>query len=310
MTGSLETQKELGITCAKKSGFEYKIWNEGAQSSAKDDLTNRPVLMELLEEVTNQNVQHLYVWNTDRLSRNLQTWGMIRFKLIQNDVTLHTPTGKQILSDPQTNMLLGILSEISQYDNSIRTERLRLGRLHKIKQGNWKGGPPPFGYELIDGKLSPHPTERNAVKEIYEQYADKQSIRNIRNYLSGKGILTRRGNTYWGDRTLEIILNHQETGKYYGGNWTYTDKKTDEKLHLICPKILDDDLITKVKIEYQSRSRNNQISNSNQKYFYLLKGILKCHCCGLTFSGRKSDKQQVYYCPAKERNFRKPEEQN
>ena len=29
---SLETQKELGITCAEKNGFNYKIWNEGAQS--------------------------------------------------------------------------------------------------------------------------------------------------------------------------------------------------------------------------------------------------------------------------------------
>ena len=305
---SLETQKELGISCSEKNGFKYKVWNEGAQSSAKDDLTNRPVLTQLLDEITNQNIQHLYVWNTDRLSRNLQTWGMIRLKLIQNEVTLHTPTGEQILSDPQTNMFLGILSEISQYDNAIRTERFRLGKLHKIKQGYWKGGPPPFGYELIDGKLSIHPTEKDAVKEIYEQYANKQSIRNIRNHLQKKGVLTRRGKSNWGDRTLEIILNQDKTGKYYGGNWTFTDKKTDETFHLTCPKILDDELIHKVKVEHQSRTRNNRVSNSNEKYFYLLKGILKCHCCGLVFSARKSDKQQVYYCPNKERNWRRSEE--
>lgn len=305
---SLETQRELGIKCAEKNGFKFKIWNEGAQSSAKDDLTNRPVLTQLLDEITNHNVQHLYVWNTDRLSRNLQTWGMIRLKLIQNAVTLHTPTGEQILSDPQTNMFLGILSEISQYDNAIRTERFRLGKLHKIKQGFWKGGPPPFGYELVDGKLSPHPTEKDAVREIYQLYANKQSIRNIRNHLQKKGVLTRRGKSNWGDRTLEIILDQDKTGKYYGGNWTFTDKKTEEIFHLKCPKILDDALLHKVKIEFKTRSRNNRVSNSNEKYFYLLKGLLKCKCCGLVFSARKSDKQQVYYCPSKERNFRRSEE--
>ena len=126
---SLDTQKELGLTRSEKLGFDFKLWNEGGQSSAKDDLANRPVLMELLSEVDEGNVKHIYVWNTDRLSRNLQTWGMIRFKLIKNEVTLHTPTGEQILSDPQTNMLLGILSEISQYDNSLRTERFRLGKI-------------------------------------------------------------------------------------------------------------------------------------------------------------------------------------
>ena len=102
---SLETQLEEGVKRSEKLGFEYKIWNEGGRSSSKDDLSNRPVLLDLLQEVDEGKVKHLYVWNTDRLSRNIQTWGMIRFKLIQNDVRLHTPTGEQQLSDPQTNLM-------------------------------------------------------------------------------------------------------------------------------------------------------------------------------------------------------------
>jgi len=140
---SLETQLELGLERSKKLGMKHKVWNEGGQSSAKDDLGNRPVLVNLLKGIDDGDVRHLYVWNTDRLSRNLNTWGMIRYKLIKNEITLHTPTGKQILSDPQTNLMLGIMSEISQYDNVLRTERFRLGRIHRIKQGFWKGGPPP-----------------------------------------------------------------------------------------------------------------------------------------------------------------------
>ena len=303
---SLETQKELGIKCANKHGWEYKIWNEGGQSSSKEDLANRPVLMELMNEVDEGNVQHLYVWNTDRLSRNLQTWGMIRFKLIKNDVRLHTPTGEQILSDPQTNMLLGILSEISQYDNAIRTERFRLGKLHRIKQGGWKGGEPPFGYEIIDSKLSPHPEEKEWVRFIYEKYADKWSIRDIRKELQANGVLTRRGKTSWGDRTLELILEHT----HYEGFWFFKDKKLDEAIRVECPRILDDELVIRVRVEKSKRTRNSRVSNSNEKHFYLLKGMLKCEHCGLTFSGRISQKQSVYYCPRKERNFRASEPRN
>ena len=90
---SLKSQADAGRTYAKKRGFKAKVWNEGGQSSSKDDLVNRPVLNELLELITKGEVKHLYVWNTDRLSRNLQTWGMIRLLLIQNDVHLHNPTG-------------------------------------------------------------------------------------------------------------------------------------------------------------------------------------------------------------------------
>ena len=297
---SLDTQKELGLTRSEKLGFDFKLWNEGGQSSAKDDLANRPVLMELLSEVDEGNVKHIYVWNTDRLSRNLQTWGMIRFKLIKNEVTLHTPTGEQILSDPQTNMLLGILSEISQYDNSLRTERFRLGKIHRLKQGGWKGGPPPFGYEIIDGKLSPHPDEKNWVKQVYEMYADKKTIRDIRKELQSNGVKTRRGNVSWGDRTIEIMLSHT----HYQGFWYYKDKKLDEPFKVDCPRILDDDLVNRVILERKKRTKNSRVSNSNEKYFYLLKNILRCGHCGLTFSGRISKKQSVYYCPRKERNFR------
>ena len=296
---SLETQKELGITRAEKLGFDFKLWNEGGQSSAKEDLANRPVLMELLSEIDDGNAKHVYVWNTDRLSRNLQTWGMIRFKLIKNEVTLHTPTGEQILSDPQTNMLLGILSEISAYDNSIRTERFRLGRIHRLRQGGWKGGPPPFGYEIINSKLSPHVEERKWVKRIYEMYADKKSLRDIKNELQLQGVKTRRGNTKFSDGSLTEILQHT----HYEGYWTYNDKKLDP-FEVSCPRILDDDLVYRVRSEKKRRSSNARVSNSNEKYFYLLKDLLKCEHCGLTFSGRISKKQSVYYCPRKERNFR------
>ena len=44
---SLETQLELGIERSKKLGMKHKTWNEGGQSSSKDDLGNRPVLVNL-----------------------------------------------------------------------------------------------------------------------------------------------------------------------------------------------------------------------------------------------------------------------
>ena len=61
---SLETQLELGVRRAEKLGMDHKVWNEGGRSSSKDDLSNRPVLTDLLQKVDDGEVQHLYVWNT------------------------------------------------------------------------------------------------------------------------------------------------------------------------------------------------------------------------------------------------------
>ena len=108
---SLDTQKELGEKLSKQvSKGKFKLWDEGSQSSFKDDLDNRPVLMKLLDQVDKGNIKHLYVFNTDRLSRNQKTWGLIRYKLLQNSVLLYVGSDPNPidLSDP-FNILLELV---------------------------------------------------------------------------------------------------------------------------------------------------------------------------------------------------------
>ncbi|RUO76451.1 recombinase family protein [Pseudidiomarina taiwanensis] len=302
---SLETQLEFGIKCAQKLGVDYKVWNEGARSSSKDDLSNRPVLSELLQQVDEGIVQHLYVWNTDRLSRNINTWGMIRFKLIENEVTLHTPTGKQILSDPQTNLMLGILSEISQYDNQLRMERFRLGKLKRIRQGNWMGGPPPYGYMIENHKLIPNEDERLWVKFIYENYRDGASIDEIRTKLLQNGVETRRGNAVWSHGSIDKLL----TNTHYEGYYNYTDKKSGETIRVLCPSLLEAPLVKAVRELREKRSYgklgNKRAKTSNQKYTYLLSGLLYCGHCGARYGGNYKTKQTSYYsCLQKTNKFK------
>ena len=302
---SLETQLELGVQRAEKLGMDHKVWNEGGRSSSKDDLSNRPVLTDLLQQVDDGEVQHLYVWNTDRLSRNLNTWGMIRFKLIKNEVTLHTPTGKQILSDPQTNLMLGIMSEISQYDNQLRTERFRLGKLKRIRQGGWMGGPPPYGYSLDNSKLVPNEEEQKWVKHIFESYQNGDSIDEIRTQLLKSGVVTRRGNPVWSHGSIDKLL----TNTHYEGYYTYTDKKSGDTLRIVCPRLLDPSLIKSVRDLREKRSYgktgNRRTKTSNQKYTYLLTGLLVCGHCGSLYGGNHKKTQTSYYsCLQKTHKFK------
>ena len=302
---SLETQVELGIQRAEKLGMTPRIWNEGGRSSSKDDLSNRPVLTELLQLVDDGHVEDIYVWNTDRLSRNINTWGMIRFKLIKNNVTLHTPTGKQILSDPQTNLMLGILSEISQYDNKLRTERFRLGKLKKIRQGGWMGGPPPFGYLIEESKLAPNVQEQKWVQFIYSCYKDGDSLDDIRTKLLQNGVTTRRGNAVWSHGSIDKLL----TNTHYQGYYLYTDKKSEETIRIVCPRLLNSTLVKEVRDLREKRSyRKNdsrRVKTSNQKYTYLLTGLLVCGHCGSFYGGNHKTKQTSYYsCNQKTNQFK------
>lgn len=298
---SLDTQKELGIKKSKDLGFDYKVWNEGGQSSSKDDLENRPVLINLLTEIDNGNIKHLFVYNTDRLSRNDQTWNMIKLKLVENDIILYTTAGKYDLTDPMNRLILGIMSQFSSYDNQIRTERSRHGKLQRVKEGYWMGGPPPYGYELKDKRLVKNPKESKWLKFIYESYRDQKSVRLIKQELLKEGVPTKRGNPVWSKGSIEKLLQNT----HYSGFYMYRDKKSNESIRVECPSILPFSLVQDVQKQLRSRTRQTRVSESNQQHFYLLKDFLWCGVCGSRYSGRIYKKQyrSVYYCPRLERNY-------
>lgn len=298
---SIETQQELGMAQAKALGCDYQIWNEGGQSSSGDDLSNRPVLLGLLEEIEKGSVSRLFVFNTDRLSRNEETWSFIRLKLVKNNVALYTHSGNFSLDNPLDKLMLTLMSGISAYDNTIRAERSRLGKLKKVKQGGWLGGPPPFGYSLEDSKLVENKEESKWVNYIFQAYSSNKTPREIRQHLLKHGVKTRRGNLMWSLGSIEKLL----TNTHYGGYHYVTDSKTKEQFRVECPQIVPSSLVLAVEESRKSRTRQTRVSESQQKNFYLLKEFMFCAQCGSRYSGRLFPEQYraVYYCPKMERNY-------
>ena len=89
---SLKTQQEQGIDLSKKLKMKYQIHNEGGTSSNKDTLDDRPIMVNLLNLMDQGKIKHLFVYNTDRISRNQTTWYLIRQKMVKNEVILYTRT--------------------------------------------------------------------------------------------------------------------------------------------------------------------------------------------------------------------------
>lgn len=122
---SLETQKELGIKKSKELGMKYQIWNEGAASSYHENLTNRPKIAELLLEIQNGTIKHLFVYNNERLSRNDRTQFVIKNAVKTNGVIFYTKDGQYDLNNPTDNPFKSLLDGFAEYDNAIRAERTR-----------------------------------------------------------------------------------------------------------------------------------------------------------------------------------------
>jgi site-specific DNA recombinase len=293
-------QKELGLKVSKRLGFNPIVINEGSKSSSGDDISDRPELVRLLNLVEDGIVKNLWVFAVDRLSRNSLTSAIIREKLKKNGVKLYVKEGTSFdLSDPNDELIQSILERFSIFDNQIRTDRLRRGRLSSIKNGGWKGGVSPFGYSLSNKKIVINPNESKWVETIYKMYSDGKSIYQIRKTLMENNVLSKRGNLLFSEGSIRKILDNT----VYEGFYFYSDKKLNETIRVPTPIIITDKVILS---SVRRRSKNSIQKGNNTKRQTLLKPYLKCYHCGSNF-GQKINKKQYYnhyYCRGNETHKR------
>lgn len=302
----LENQRDLGLNICDQKGWEPILYDEGSKSSSNDDLTNRPQMLRLLDEIDQGNVKYVWVYEIDRLSRNDTTQFLIKNKMREKNITLLVGSGTQYdLSDFRDALIHGIMSEIAQFDQAQRTERLRRGRLSKVKIGGWKGGPPPYGYKIVEGFLEENPETSVWVKKIYTWYSQGKTIREIQRLLLSKGVLTPRGKLLWNENSLIKILQNT----HYEGYHYYSDKKLREEVRVDNPPILPSSLIKSVR----DRIKKTRVHTSrNQKHFTLLNGLLFCGQCGTKFGQRiqRHKHYNNYYCRGNENRNRTLEGMN
>jgi len=287
----LENQKDLGHKVSERMGLKPILFDEGHSSSHLDTIDHRPKLRELLLKIEDGEVDNLWVYSMDRLSRNDVVSFQIRQTLKKNKVRLYVGNSNDYnLDNPNDKLMFTIMEGFSEFDNSIRTERLRRGRLEKVRSGGWRGGPPPYGYENKDGYLKPQKDEKRWVKKIYTEYSKGSTPYQIKHLLMKNGILSRRGNVVWSEQSILKILENT----HYEGYHIYTDKKLEETVRCECPKILPSNLVKDVRKRLSERKR----TSNNNKFPTLLRSYLVCGHCGSKFGQLINEGQykQHYFC--------------
>lgn len=290
----------MGKAKANELNLDVKVWAEGGKSSNHDDLLGRPVLNSLLQAIKSGEVKHLWVYDQTRLSRKDNIASIFRYEMNKASVKLYTKDGNYDLSNSSDKFLQQILDAVAELENSARAERSRIGKIHKVRQGYWHGGPPPYGYELKNGKLSINLEESKWIKVIFKNILSGENIPKIKHLLDMNGVLARRGKLW----TLGSI-NSTLKNTHYIGRYIYTDNISGEKIEVSCPKIIDELTWHTIELEKNQRRARVKQQNATTKHFYLLRDLMFCGHCGRKISGRikPSKSEYFYYCPNKERKW-------
>ena len=308
--GGLDVQIKMGREVSENLGLDYIEFNEGVQSSFNVEVNERPVLVELLNEIQKPNgIRKVWVFNTDRLGRYSQSWYSILKIFIDYNVEIYIGNDLKSydLNNSVDKLSIGVLTLISQYDNELRRMRSILGKRNSLKSGHtWIGGTVPFGYEVIKKELQINKKESLFVKKIFEMYNNGKTPMEIKVFLDrNTEIKPRRSLKGWNSGTiLSMLKNDIYIGKQ---KWEWKERlpnneiKIIESIEIKIPQLINDKLWEDVQSKISDNFPTNLNGRSRQS---LLKGLLVCQKCNLKL-GHRFKNNNHYYGRCNEVNWRR-----
>jgi len=211
---SIDSQLKEMADLAINSGLnvvKVKQESHSAKMSAQ-----RPVFMEMLEEIRNGEYNGILTWAPDRLSRNAGDLGSL-VDLMDAKKLAHIKTHSQEFSNnPNEKFLLMILCSQAKLENDNRAINVKRGIRAKCEMG-WRPCMPPLGYftraatgkerdVIIDEERAPY------IRQMFEMSASGKSGRHIRQWLDDNNVRTRKGKHI----SLSIIYRMLKNPYYYG----------------------------------------------------------------------------------------------
>lgn len=187
-----------------------------------ETIDNRPRLQELLRRIESPKIKAVLCVEPQRLSRgSLKDIGrLVELLRYSNTIVITMQYTYDLRDDRDRELFERELMRGNEYLEYYKRIQQN-GRLASVRNGNYLGNKPPYGYRKVaykDGKkmcytLEPIPEEARIVKLIFEMYRDGKGSHTIARHLNAMGIKTQGGNR-WGAESLTKMLSNE----HYIGN--------------------------------------------------------------------------------------------
>lgn len=327
---SLDAQKERIRKYADAFDYEIVRGYEDAGKSGKS-IGGRAEFKKMLEDIeTNKDeISYVLVFKLSRFGRNaadvlnslqlMQDYG-VNLICVEDGIDSSKEAGKLMIS------VLSAVAEIERENILVQTME---GRRQKAREGKWNGGFAPYGYKLVNGKLEIEETEAEAIRIIFDKYANTDvGAGGVALYLERQGIhkVARQNgtNTLFDAHLIRQILDNpvycgkiafgrRKKEKIAGTRDEYHLVKQDD--YMVCDgiheAIVDEDLWNRVQEKRKEQTKKYEhVNKGKDENVHLLSGLLRCPVCGAGMYGNKSVKNKngkhykdYFYYGCKHRNM-------
>jgi DNA invertase Pin-like site-specific DNA recombinase len=161
-TSTISQQRTAGIKFAEGHKFEYQIYEDEGKSGFKiseddqDPFNNRPSFTNLINDIKENKIDKVWVWEHSRLSRNHYASAFIFNVFEKYKITLYENQKKFDLDDPQLKFTRQVLDAVSEYERQLIVGRTTRG-LHKAINEGKRTYKKLYGYQSMgkgkDGRV-------------------------------------------------------------------------------------------------------------------------------------------------------------
>lgn len=215
---TLARHKKILTELAKRKDLNVgKIYQEVVSGETIQD---RPVMQELLKDIYSNKYRSVIVMEIERLARgNTKDQGEVAeaFKFSNTFIVTPAKTYDPNNEFDEEYLEFGLFMSRREYKTIQR--RMLAGKVQAIKDGNYLGSLPPFGYDIQKNSKRDRTLKFNEqtkyIKMIYDWFIDDRvNPSEIARRLTSLGVVTRTGNSEWNRATVkDILTNDLYTGK-------------------------------------------------------------------------------------------------
>ncbi len=269
----------------------------------------RPEGAKLLRDARLKKFDQLLVYKLDRLGRETRLTLEAVAELEKCGVRVRSMTEEFDSQTPIGRLMITMLSGFAAHEREVIRERSMAGTERKAEAGVWLGGIVPYGYRkeglkgqsrlVISEEQIPgfEMTEADVVRTIYTMSGtERKSCQRIADHLNHLGFPCCSMNTgssqRAGKRNRRVAkvwrpshIRNMIVNRTYMGQHVYGKRTKNRSRKVITrpvPAIVSEEVWEAAQGTLQS---NRIVCRRNHKHSYLLRGLIKCGLCGLTFSG-------------------------
>ncbi len=310
---SIQTQREFAARyCDLHQLHVFETYADDGVSGTVP-IEQRPGTTRLLTDARKGKFDQLLVYKLDRLGRETLLILKAVDELKKLGVRVRSMTEEFDSATAAGNLMLTLLSGFAAHEREVIRERSVAGTNRLAEAGAWLGGIVPYGYrkqgEKAQARIVPSEeqipgfsmSEADVVRTIYcMSGVEKKSCQKIADFLNRASVPCGSSEPGKRNRRLAPIwrpshVRNMIISRTYMGEHLFGKRARNRNRKVIVrevPAIVSEQTWQAAQQVLQA---NRIEASRNTRQPYLLRGLIKCGLCGLTFCGMRIKRQNGHY---------------